>query len=244
MSIAEYEHYLEETNGIVPEKGMTAKDSFNNVVYHAHLLIAREVNGKLNKADIDLFRSHLEQNRDDKGLYKPKNSKDNLIAMAAACYKYGLTHELKAMDLKYMVTSSYLNPWDAFFYIYCKGSKLTKLLITPFLVCITYLQMWAAVAKGRKVRPHLWERILWTLQGKKYELRYYVNDGKQLTILKSSALKKDFPRLTKFIRGRFLKRYQDKTEYPYIIFYAFFRDKAHPVIKEYQLAKMFNREVL
>lgn len=242
MSISEYQHYLDDTNGLLPEKHMETGDSFNNVVYHAHLLIARELNGKLTKADIDLFRSHLEQNRDEKGLYKPKNSKDNLIAMTAAAYLYGLTPELRGMDLKYMVLSSYLNPWDAFFYIYCKGSKLAKLLITPFLM-ITYLQMWRAIAKKHKVRPKFWERILWTLQGKKYELRYYVNDGKQLSILKAYALRRDFPLLTKFIRSRFLARYKNQISYPYIIFYSFFNDKAQPVIKEYALAKTFNREL-
>ena len=256
MSIKDYEHYLDENHGVVPEHWMSSKDSFNNVVYHAHLLIAREVNHKLTRRDIDLFRAHLAATVDDKGLYKPKNSKDNLIAKTAACYLYGLDYELDRMDLKYMVTSSYLNPWDAIFYIYCKSNKLIKWLITPLLVCITYLQMWRAIRKSRKVRPKTHQRVWWTLTGKEYELREYINDGKHLALLKTYALRKEFPRLTKFIRGQYLKRYkptkkgdvkfpypiEDSRHYPYIIFYSLFRDKGHPIISEYKAAKMFNRE--
>lgn len=243
MSRLEYIKYLDETNGVMPESWMTAKDSFNNVVYHTHLLISREVNGKLSKADLDIFRSHLEQTKDKDGLYKPKNSKDNLVAKTAACYNYKLVHELNDMKLMPMVLSSYLNPWDAFFYMHCKSPKWLQILLFP-LILLTYLQMWVAIAKKHKVRPKFHERVLWTLQGKKYELRYYMNDGKQLSILKSYALRKDYPLLTKFIRSRFLKRFNNNKSYPYIMFTAFFKDKSHPVIFEYKLAAEFDREVL
>ena len=67
--------YVDETCGVRPAPN---HPSFNNVIYTAWYLIARERQGKLNKPDIDAMMKHLTENDDRHGLYKPKNSHDNI----------------------------------------------------------------------------------------------------------------------------------------------------------------------
>ena len=242
MSIKDYKNYLSESYGIVPEAGFTDKNSFNNIVYHAHLLFGRALNLRLTGEDINLLRHHMELQEDAHGLYKPKNSKDNLIAKVAVCSKFGLP-ELKRMSLWRMVLSSYLNPWDAVFYMYCCGNRVIRALSYP-LIPFLYLQMWWAILKKHKVRPKIWQRIWWTLTGKPYTKQFFVNDGKHLALLKAFTLKNKFPMLTRITRHSYLKRYNGNRDYEYIIFYGLYRDKNHPTIAEFKIAANFNRELL
>lgn len=242
MSIKDYKDYLTETYGIVPEHGMTDRDSFNNIVYHAHMLFGRALNLKLTGEDINLVRHHMELQEDENGLYKPKNSKDNLIAKTAVCYKFALP-ELRRMSLWRMVASSWLNPWDAAFYMFCCGNRAIRALAYP-LIPFLYLQMWVAILKKHKVRPTPWDALKMRLKGHTVVYRYFVNDGKHLALLKAFALKHKFPRLTEITRQMYLKRYNGARDYQYVIFYNLYRDKNHPTIAEFKLAANLNRELL
>lgn len=242
MSVKDYQSHLTESYGIAPEHWMKDKDSFNNIVYHAHMLFGRALNMRLTGEDITLVRSHMGIQADDNGLYKPKNSKDNLIAKTAICYKFKLP-ELKDMSLKYMIISSWLNPWDAVFYMFCRGNRVIRALSYP-LIPFMYLIMWASILKKHKVRPEPWIALWRKLQGQEVKYSYMINDGKHLALLRAYALKHDFPKLTEITRQMYLKRYNGQKDYEYTIFYNFYRDKTHPTITEFRLAANFNRELL
>jgi len=223
--------------GLTPERG---KESFNNILYLLEYLVARQINGTLTSYELDLMRRHFDLTVDSNGLYTPKNSHDNLTAKLCACLIFHF-YDLQDMKLSVMLKQVWYRPWDAAFYIYYLAPKPIRWILKP-LIYITFIQIAIAIIKKHKVRPKLHERILWTLQGKAYKLRRMQNDGKILGLIKLITLKGAYPRITRFLRGLYL-RYVGP-EYGYTLMYNYFYEKDHPVILEWRQLVRTGRDPL
>ena len=233
----DYYKWLDETNGIVPELG---RPSFNNILYLAELMWGREINGRINVEDMSRIQSHIELNQDENGLYKPKNSHDNMTALVFLCLYFNLLY-INEMSLGAMLKKVWYRPWDAIFYMWALSGKIGRFFLAP-LMLLVFGHIAYAIVKKHKVRPKLHERVWWTLTGKPYELRYMQNDGKILGMLKCAVLKDQYPATVRFLHGLYIRHMG--AEYPYVAFYNYFQPKDHPVILEWRMAARTGRDPL
>lgn len=214
--------YLDETYGIRPEKN---RASFNNILYLLEYLLAIKKQGKLTKKHLDWWKAHWELNKDENGLYKPKNSKDNLYAK--------IMGDLLLLGHSEIPLKSVLKHIDRFtdlmLWTVALGSRKLNMALSPLLLFIVVPVIYS-FAKKHKIRPKIHERILWTLQGKKYSLTYHQNDGKILYSIALQALEskslflKGLRKIGEFILK---KRYGEK--YFQILMNNYFIEEEHPI---------------
>lgn len=226
----DYKNYLLDDFSLYDGRDKTG---FNNIVFHTELVLGKMLKNNLKPIDIEIYKNHLYSQQDQHGLYKPKNSHDNMTSKLVGCYMLGLNDIMRQMSWWEMVKKTHiLRIWDTIFYTAFKGPKTLK-WVAKQLLFITSFQILHAIWVKGKTRPKLHERIWWTLTGKEYKLRHYQNDGKILGMMKLIAMKKlgKAPFLDKAN-----KMYVEKLgkNYGYPMFHIYFNDKDHPVIKEWK----------
>jgi hypothetical protein len=246
--------YVDETGGVRPG---FKEASFNNVVFLTWYMVVRDIQGTLNQTDLDSMHKHLELNNDEYGLYKPKNSHDNVSYKMILSEYFGLNLTEDMNFLKAIKDIGMFRLWDVIMYGSVFGPRLLRPLFRLFLF-IPALQMLQAiwVPVDGKVRPK-WvdgknSRILWwftkdLISVEETEVRKFKswntpfgvkvsshmqNDGKHLAVFRLLAFKDRFWifRLTaKIARKKLIKMYGE--DYTYGIIFRYFLDRKHPLIK-------------
>lgn len=248
--------YLDDTMGVRPgpEQG-----SFNNVIFSYWYTVARKEQGKLNNPDLDALKIHLELNDDGYGLYKPKNSHDNITykMLAQKTFKIGSTDDMNFW--KAIKDIGFFRIWDVIIYGAVFGPKLLRPLFKLFLF-IPCMQIVDAIKKKEKIRPSWYDkndfknsRILWWFRKRELineephgptmlkdwklsngEVRrsaHMQNDGKHIALFKLYELRKEFPIFERCAQKcRKLLIDRYGKDYGYEIVNNYFMDRKHPVI--------------
>lgn len=245
----------DETGGLRPAP---KQESFNNIVYSTQNIIGKITKKELTNDDLDLYIQHVTLNSDVKGLYKPKNSHDNLFYKIIGSRVLSLGYE-KNMSLLGALKSVLLRPYDWFMFGYLLGNPVIKAVCKPLLF-IPCAVMILSVLKKEKVRPKLWERLpyflhkkklvklekkatrvikTWRLpDGKEIQTFHMQNDGKHLTLFKLYAFRRDnfmFDITAKICHNLYKKRYGE--EYAYHIMKNYFEYQQHPNIELFKNVK-------
>lgn len=222
--------YLDDTFGIRPAP---KQESFNNIIFLLEYLLAIDFQGKKQPIHKEWWKKHWELNLDENGLYKPKNSRDNLYAKIM-----GDQYLLGRSQLSLNECLKHINRvTDVVLWTLILGGFWAKLAVIP-LIPLMLVEVVYSIAKEGKVRPKIHERILWTLQGKKYNLTRTINDGKILYIMSLWALSgkyRLFYYLEKLCSSILKKRYGEN--YFAEMLKVYFKDKDHPIIKEWEKIK-------
>lgn len=246
--------YLDETCGVRPAPNQA---SFNNIIYSVWYTIARQRQGNLTQDDLNGLFRHIELNTDEYGLYKPKNSHDNVTYKAIA---YKLFDSDKMDDMSFLEAVKAIGIyriWDVIFYGALFGPKLLRPLFRLFIF-IPALQMVEACYNEGKVKPdwfdgtlngriHWWFRRgklieeiddgirvhkKWSFNGEEARVSVHMqNDGKHLALFKLYTFKDDFLAFkiaAKVCKKILIKRYGN--DYTYGIINKYFLDRKHPVI--------------
>lgn len=222
-----YAKFLDDEDGV---RSATYENGFNNILFSTELIVGKQINGTLNKGDIELYESHLRMTEAPDGGYIHKNSHDNITAKIIGSDILGLTGVQKDMKLiPLLLDIGIYRIWDVVLYTFLLGGFLGRLLARPFMF-IPALQMIQACWKEGKLRPHFYERILWTLKGIKYNKVMYQNDGKILSPLKLYILvdkSLTMKYTAKICQHILVKRYGEN--YMYELFANYFKEEDHPV---------------
>lgn len=251
--------YWDNTGGLRPGPNV---ESFNNVVYSTQYVIGRKIKNQLSDQDIDLYTTHMSLTEDENGLYKPKNSHDNITYKIVGLDALNLTTE-RPMNLLRAVIDIGPRPWDWILYSWVFGGKITR-FIASFLLFIPCLQILQAVNKKEKIRPKLWDnRWKWwylpktllqvderpTQTIKTWETKYMdelqrtrhmQNDGKHIALFKLYYGKDkswQFKLTAKLAHKIFVSRYGE--EYVHGVMKRYYMDQKHPNIEVYKGIKDF-----
>lgn len=250
--------YIDETYGVRPGPN---QESFNNIIYSTWYVLAKKLKGTLDSDDLSYYTTHIELNEDKNGLYKPKNSHDNVM--------YKLIGN-KALNMFYDRNISYFAAiwavglyriWDVILISHIKAPKWLKVLLTPLLI-IPCIQMILSCKSEGKVRPTMFNsgrdsRILWWFKKKTLTLTKYtrnstiktysigpditktirieLNDGKHLALFKLFVFQDEsfiLKQTAKICQKMLVKRYT--WDYTYEMINQYFLDENHPVIKEWR----------
>ena len=253
--MVDYQEYLDETNGINPSIGA---DSFNNIVYSTELVLGKTLQGTITEEDLELYKSHIKLNEDPHGLYVPKNSHDNITSKMMGSLFLGLDLHEK-MDFFNAIKGANFHPRDVILYGFTLLEGLPKRICGAFLWLVGLIMIQSCVKKY-KVRPKLRDRIKFILDRKKkkiqeyptftgygrvenwkmsdgstFQLNYYQNDGKILTVIRLLALSDESIQLkiTAKICAYLLKlRYGD--DYMYNMLREYFQTNDHPSIEAWK----------
>lgn len=249
--------YFDSNYGVKPHPDV---ESFNNIVYLLYYIRNRMLRKKLTNQDLTMVNYHLKATRDQNGLYKPKNSHDNLTAKMLLSETLSIPNDMKYSAI-FKNLSMLLRPWDLITYGVVFGPKIVRILLRPLLI-IPALQMIQSCATAGKVRPKLIEkndlkssRILWmffkkldkveetelitykhykTPFGPKVE-RHMQNDGKHLTIFRLNILKDKFFEFKICAKiCRYILRKQLGDNYGYEVVNRHFSNRQHPLIGMYR----------
>jgi hypothetical protein len=242
--------YIDETGGIRGEKN---QDTFNNVVYTFWYCMAKYIKGTIEESDIQQLRNHLVLNGAEQGNYLPKMSHDNITYWLLANEFWNLKLPPK-FNLK-MLRAVWARPWDLALYTYVLTPGPLKLLFKPFL-CFTAMHILHACKVGEKTRPSLLrsDRKYWWFRKKKLvqvdhsrgyqtvkvwedykgctRFTYHMlNDGKHLSIFKLLVFGHLFPKTKE--KCRLVLRERFGAAYTAAIIGRYFKDRRHPVIKQW-----------
>jgi len=160
-------------------------DGFNDIVYITEYYVGKKLLNEFRFDDGLSYEKYLEANLDENGLYKPKNSHDNLTMKMCGCIILSLYKSLNKMSWKNVIKGKH--PRDIILFSFILGNPIIKFL-SRFLLWIPALMMIQSVWKKDKVRP------------KWLEWDEYEEDGK-----KKSKLNWDNSRLSWWFR----KEYRD-----------------------------------
>lgn len=263
-----YDDWIGSDFGIKPTRSQD-DNSFNNIVYSTALLIAmdRYNRTKISKAEyekfIRLYRAHLVATNTPDGLYKPKNSHDNIMAKIA-----GLT-VVMPIDVSQMNADkavSKKHPRDVILFRYLLDGGLLWTALMPLAILD---MVRAAVAK--KVRPewyskkYFWFRVKVALGISKPRLEYKIvggteevhstpngdqwlrrlqNDGRILNLFRLYALRDDkkfkwlLPLFKKLYVWNMGENFQSKMMENY------YQEDDHPVIFAYRMLDSLGITVL
>lgn len=246
--------YIDSTYGVRPGPN---QESFNNIIYSVWYTLARQKQGNLTQDDLDAISKHIALNGDENGLYKPKNSHDNVTYKAIACKLFHLGKMDDMSFLEAVKAIGFYRIWDVIFYGALFGPKLLRPIFRLFMF-IPALQAIEACYSEGKIKPDWFDgtdngRINWwffrqkilkehddgirthkTWQVYRDEDRTSVhmqNDGKHLALFKLYAFKDDFLAFrvaAKICKKILKKRYGN--DYTYGIIDKYFLDRKHPVI--------------
>jgi hypothetical protein len=173
--------YVDETCGVRPAPN---HPSFNNVIFSAWYHFARDKQGKFNKHDLDAMLKHLNDNDDGNGLYKPKNSHDNLTYKMLMSKHFELGMEDKMSFSKAAWSIGLYRVWDVITYGAVFGPKPLRPLF-GLLMIIPAVQSLISLLIGSKIRPQLFEpkssqqpsRFPWWFRKKKLIDEMEIHDG-------------------------------------------------------------------
>jgi hypothetical protein len=249
--------YVDETGGVRPGPN---QGSFNNIIYSTWYTIARKEQGSLTASDTDALIKHLALNDTEDGLYKPKNSHDNLTYKVIASKIFGLDVTDDMSFLKAIKDIGFYRFWDVITYGAVFGPKLLRPLFS-ILLFIPALQMIHGVHSEGKIRPTHFEKgglfpwwfrskalvkeefnegnqvtyKTWTdYKGRTQVTRHMQNDGKHLAVFRLYALKDFFwfKLCNKVVKKMLIARYGE--DYTFEIINKYFRDRKHPLIKMWE----------
>ena len=245
--------YVDKTQGVRPGPNM---QSFNNIIYTAWYHIARKEQGTMDEKDRASLEKHIVLNTDEYGLYKPKNSHDNITYKLILSKVFKLDCEPHMSFSQAIKDIGFYRIWDVITYGAIFGPKLLRPLFS-MLLFIPALQMIQAVHSEGKIRPMMFEpnigRWKWWF-GKKFVKeefdpnvqitykhwlcrdgdirvsRHMQNDGKHLAVFRLYAFKDLFwfKLANKVCKKMLVKRYGQ--DYTYEIVNRYFRDRKHPLI--------------
>jgi hypothetical protein len=202
----DYRPYLDSTSGINPEIGAS---SFNNVVYLVGLAVGMKFGKELGIHNQDLreyevlYEDHIALNNDEHGLYKPKNSHDNITMKLAGSVVLGKYSHL-FMDLFRSCVGANFHPKDTILYAYCLGNPFVRFIAGFFMFIPAISIILAALSEGKirpkgylkdmvLKRPKLfdkiktkdgWMKIYLYKDGSQKTYRLHQNDGKILSFYK------------------------------------------------------------
>lgn len=145
--------YIDDTFGVKPGKD---QDSFNNIVYAAWYHLARAEKGTFSETDHDSLVAHLALNNDEHGLYKPKNSHDNISYKIILNEVFKLKFDKKMSYFRAILDIGLFRIWDVILYWFIFGPKGFRWMARPFLF-IVGLQMIEAAYKKDKIRPKIFD---------------------------------------------------------------------------------------
>ena len=251
MKLIDYKPWLDDFNGIKPKIG---QESFNNVLFSAEFLIAlKELKSdqfKLVSAD---FTDHVKSLQDEHGGYSPKNSHDNLLALAVG---------LQAMDsVNPMQLGELLkgqHPRDKILIRHVVSPNILTWLLLP----LALLDMYRALVSSGKVRPKFWDSFsifmfrvkalfgvikpyrsedifggiadYYDYNGKSERIIKVQNDGKILNLLRLYGLKKYgiLKPVIRFFKKQYIKRMGK--DFQSVLFANYFEEYEHPVREVYR----------
>jgi hypothetical protein len=246
--------YLDKTSGVRPAP---MEPSFNNIIYTAWYHIARKEQGNFSQADMVALEKHIALNQDPDGLYKPKNSHDNITYKIILSKVFKLDCEPHMNFLAAVKSIGFFRIWDVITYGAVFGPKYLRWFFR-ILLFIPALQMIQAVHNKGKIRPTLFDKGVgrfpwWFLpkklikeefveanqitykywdcyDGEERVTRHMQNDGKHLAVFRLYAFKDFFwfKLANKVCKKMLIKRYGQ--DYTYGIVNRYFRDRKHPLI--------------
>ena len=248
--------YLDNTKGLRPAPN---EESFNNIVYSTQYIIGLDVSHSIEVKELDNYFYHLSATNDEHGLYRPKNSHDN-ITMKLVGSKYFRLRYHKEFSLPQAIKSIGPRP-ECILYSFWSNNKLIKLLSKPLLFIVA-LQCLDGISKSEKVRPEFFERLDWMFKdrdlvkvvtnptfttktwrlndGTIKETRHMQSDGKHLAPFKLFILKNESWLM------RQVAIYCDKKLtkelgpcYMHEIFKRYYHDQNHPNILLYKNIRNF-----
>ena len=235
------------------------QSSFNNIVFSYWYHVARTQQGQFNQQDLDALKKHINDNKDEHGLYAPKNSHDNItyLMLSKKSFHIGSTDDMDFWTaIKEM---GVFRIWDVITYGAVFGPKYLRWFFRLFLF-IPCWQMVSAIKSEGKTRPKWFEfdrphysRILWwfkkrelvkedvqpTITYKTWRLkdgtervsRHLQNDGKHLAVFRLYGLMNELPAFKKCAQKcRTLLIEKFGPDYTYEIINNYFQDRKHPVI--------------
>ena len=250
--------YIDETYGV---RSAANAPGFNNIVFTAWYHVYKKHNKNMTTDDFSSLVAHLKLNNDEYGLYKPKNSHDNITYKMILVELFGLQKDNDMSFIQASKDAGFYRIGDIITYGYSFGPKLLKPLF-GLLLFIPALMMIEAVYNEGKVRPHLIEsdssdsRFPWwflpkTLvkeysavndtqihkewkdyKGRTRITRHMQNDGKHLAIFRLYALKDKS--LVFKLTSRICRSILIKRygeNYTSEIIKNYFIDRNHPLIK-------------
>ena len=150
-----YAEYLDNTNGLNPSIGA---ESFNNIVYSARLCLGKQIQGTINRDDLKLLKSHIKLNLDEYGLYKPKNSHDNITSMIVGLHILLDNGDQEAQELlnnmcfHKAIRGANFHPKDVIFYGYTLLDGIWKSFYKALMPLEIIIHLWSCIKK-HKIRP-------------------------------------------------------------------------------------------
>ena len=129
--------YVDKTQGVRPGPNM---QSFNNIIYTAWYHIARKEQGTMDEKDRASLEKHIVLNTDEYGLYKPKNSHDNITYKLILSKVFKLDCEPHMSFSQAIKDIGFYRIWDVITYGAIFGPKLLRPLFS-MLLFIPALQM-------------------------------------------------------------------------------------------------------
>lgn len=248
--------YLDKTMGV---RHAPNASGFNNVVYSTWYHIGRMRQGTFSYSDLDALTTHLELNNDENGLYKPKNSHDNVTYKMILSKVFSLDYLDKMSFFKAIKEIGIFRIWDVITYGAVFGPKVLRPIFRVLLFIPALQMVHSCYVKG-KVRPKWFDSNdprqsrwkwwfksktlvredqdgsvtykTWKLKNGERKITIHLqNDGKHLAIFRLFALKNSFFmfRLAAKICRKILIS-RFGEDYTYQIIKNYFKDKKHPVI--------------
>ena len=251
MDLSNYNEFLSSTKGI---KSGRAESGFNDVVFSTEFILGlKELNMLNHQASFD-YIEHLQLNADEHGLYKPKNSHDNLTAKLAGCKALMLMDELENFNLKEACRRKH--PRDIILYNFLMRQSWWSRLLLP----LALLDMIRAIKVEGKVRPVWYKDNIWfrfkakfgfqhptyteevfagrvdyyDVNDKERGLLIIQNDGKLLNLLRLNMLR-EYKYLKPFVRyckKLYIRRYGEC--FQTVLFSNYFREYDHPIRELYR----------
>lgn len=251
--MADYSPWLGPFLGLKPHLSKHDQ-SFNNVVFHTELILAKLELQNLTHEDIAIYLKHIQLTNTVDGLYAPKSSHDNLTAKFAGLLALESGH---IKEVKYRKAQKGKHPRDWIFYGWLFSSNPLYWLLLPF----TLLDIVRAIVDSGKVRPRFWDdwatfvfRVKVKLgflkpyaeenifggrakhfmyKGKSHRIIYVQNDGKIINLLRLNILRKHkiFRPFVRMCKKMYIKRMGP--EFQSRLFANYFEEKNHPVRKAF-----------
>jgi hypothetical protein len=248
--------YLDITLGVRPGPN---QESFNNIIYTFWYILIRQLSGNLTKSDLDGLITHIKMTNDEHGLYKPKNSHDN-ISYKLFCSLLYHVGDIQNMSFITAITKvGIFRLDDVITYGAIFGPKLLRPIFKLFL-WFPALRMIIACYRKEKIRPAMYrskknypnrykwwfkkrtlQKVIirptvtykhWKLENGEIKITHHrQNDGKHLAVFRLYTLRNKFTIFD--ICAKICKKILIKRygeDYTYEIIQKYFDDQNHPLI--------------